>query len=161
MAQSNGGAVRNVHSNGLSASLLDLIVTNSEITPEILVKNDTRTRVYLTDPVYDKGQLGFLGSGQQTSVPIVSGIPSCLGDFETCAVTYPNNMELSKLSYIEPGDTLAISLKYSNLKPFNSSDTFSFSLTLIARFAKLGVGSEANEPMQVRFSFPFVAVTRK
>jgi hypothetical protein len=147
-------------SDGLVANLVDIAASETEITPTIILENGTTTRVYVTDARTDAGQIGSLKSGQHTQSPFPSGIPYCNEDVAWCTANQ-YEMTLAKFSYIEPGDTLSISLKYSGLQPFPTQDDFSFSLALIARFAKPGEQSDAAAPTQVRFSFPSVPVTRK
>jgi hypothetical protein len=156
-----GAALKTVASNGLSSSLLRVVVKDNEIVPEIVVKNTRDVRVYVLDAQFDNSQRGFLGSGQQTAAPNPSGIPVCVSDIANCIAQYPNIInDLAHFGYIEPGGSLPISLDYSNLQ-LQADDTFSFSLALVARLAKKDRPDEAYPAIALRFSFSDIPVIRK
>jgi hypothetical protein len=46
-------AMKTAQSDGLSASLMNIIVGENQITPELVVRNNTRSRVYVTDALFD------------------------------------------------------------------------------------------------------------
>jgi hypothetical protein len=150
--------LRSVHSNGLTASLINFVVGSDELTPEIVLTNDTKTRVYLLD-VFNVAERGFLGSGQQTDFPRVVGLPTCGYDYTGCDHMWT---DLGVFATLEPGNSLAVSLKYGGLKPFHSVDTFSFSLVVLARFASSPEDpSDIGSSTKAVFNFPFVPLNRR
>jgi len=148
-------------SDGLSASLVKVIVGRDSVTAQIEVTNNTQARVYLTDARVDGAQKAFLGSGEHLLDPFPAGMPFCNGDYSGC-VKNPYDMDLTKFSYLEPGDTLGLSMRYGALLPVRSDDSITFALVLIARKAAVGRSpSDAGPPEQVRFNFRFIQLSAK
>lgn len=143
-------------SDGLTANVMRLVHTGNDLSVQLVIKNDNKVRVYLIDARADDSQLAFLGSGDHLQYPFPSGIPFCNSSYATC-VANPNEMNLDKFSYIEPGSALPIAMKYTVLKPIAPHDTISFSVTFIAAFAKSDVTPE-NVGHWKRVTFPFIEI---
>jgi hypothetical protein len=161
-AQNSAAPIQTAHSNGLAASVVDVVVQSDKITPQIIITNNTSARVYIIDATGDDSEIAFLGSGEHIKHPSPANIQICGYDVSSCG-SHDFGTSLDKMSYIEPGDRLPVSITYSASQAFPSNDTISFSLALVARFSRPNADPEdsAGKPRQVRFSFSYIQITRK
>ena len=146
----------------VKVAITDMAVNQKEIAPQITLTNDSKTRIYVMDALGDDSQVGFLGSGHRLNNPKTAGITMCSQSAKICASpTWVEGAALENYSYIEPGDTLSLSLIYTNQGELKGDETLSFSLALIARYAKPNADpSDVGEQKVVRFNFPFVPLVR-
>lgn len=161
-AQSGSSGIRSASSSGLTAEVVGVAYAQNQVSIEIIIKNSNNFRVYVTDARTDGSQEGFLGSGGTLNSPFPKGIPYCNSDYADCA-TNQSETAIRKFSYIEPGSSVGVDMQYSSQQPPSHSDTISFSVTLMARFAKSDADSSADDAGQVRevtFPFPFIPIFR-
>ena len=121
-------------SMGLQASLVNILMTTDEVTAQIVVKNNTQSRIYVKDVVNNDDLGAYLGSGAHLQVKTVENMPACYNAMANCMNSYET--DLSRLTYIEPGDDTGVSIKYGLPQGSPARDTVTFSLGLMARFAK-------------------------
>jgi hypothetical protein len=140
-----------VTSNGISVALSNIALNNDQLEPQLNVSNTTAVRVYLLDVRTDEGQQAILGSGIQVNGPAPSGIPFCNGT--NAGVCLGNNIALREFTPVDPGASIPIALQYKATQPLPRSDTLSFSLVLLARFATATDPSDAGAAQALRFNF--------
>ena len=160
-AQAQNTGLKVSQSSGLSASLIDIIATPHEITAQFMITNDTKARIYIIDARADESQRAFLGSGPHLDFPNLAGLPYCNNSASNC-INNRDDMALDRFSYIEPGGQIGTAIKYNANAPFPDKETISFSLALVAKFAKPDADpSEVGPAKAIRFSFPFVSFTKR
>ena len=161
-------------SGGLSASINSVGVdSNNRVTVQIVLQNNTKNRIYLmafgsNKAATDNGAFGQLSNGD------MSGINSCniYGGSEDsfssniCLNDEHNGFakDLNKYSYIEPGEFIAISMRYGFNHPIADATTISFAFRAIARNATGDIDSlsEADaakaigRPHTVNINFPLI-----
>lgn len=150
-------------SSGLTATVVGVAYAQGQVSTEMIIKNTNNFRVYLTDARTDGGQNGFLGSGGILNAPFPQGLPFCNGSYSGCS-TNPNEILIDKFSYIDPGNSLGLSMQYYAQQPPSNPDTITFSVTMMARFAKSSDDSSPDDAGPVReitLSFPYLSFSRK
>ena len=154
-------SLKTLHSSGLTATLVTIVVNdkpgNKQIGPQITLTNNSKTRIYLIG-TRDGSQTGFLGSGEHLIPMSIAGISVCSSSAVGCSSQWLPALE--SFSYIEPGDTLALSLTYNVNGELKSTETLSFALALVARFSKPNT-EDVSAPKTIWFNFPFVPLVRK
>ena len=161
LSQAYADPIQSHQSSGLTAGVEALTSRGRFVTAQITLKNDTATRLYLTDARYDSGQKAFLGSGDQLGAPNVAGIAACNANGSDCMRDRDNNTT-EKMAYVEPGDTLTFSLSYVARTPPSASETMSFSLALVTRAAKtVSAPGSVGPTKQIRFSFSALPITEQ
>jgi hypothetical protein len=150
-----------VESSGIRASLISVEARNREIFVNFTLTNTTKARVYFTDVRTDATQLPFLSSGGHLEAPFPSNIPFCNSDMSGCLAN-PNESAVGKLTYLDPGASVAASMKYGANQELPTGETLSFGLALLARFVDATTsGADPGPPQQVRFNFPNAVITKK
>ena len=147
-----------VNSSGITAEVVGVAysATQSLISVQIILKNTSNVRIYLQDAQNDPTQNAFLGSGQNFNSPNVNGLPSCGNTYSVCAGT-SWMISIDKFSYIDPGSFLSVALAYNTSQPPANSDTISFSLTMLARFARSNIDDSPNDAgsvQEITLAFP-------
>jgi hypothetical protein len=158
-AQNGSSDLGSASSSGLIAKVMAVAYTQDRVSIEIVIKNTNTMRVYLEDAQDDNSQKAFLGSGENLNPPMPEGISFCDDDYATC-ILKPSYIDIQKFSYIEPNGVLGLMMQYqANQKPSNP-DTISFSVVLMARFARSDADDspdDAGSIREVTFSFPFLS----
>lgn len=155
-AQTAQAPIKSNQSSGLTVTISKVSVQQKKIILQFIVTNNTHARVYLRNALFEQSQKGFLGSGEQLNWPSSAAIEFC-GENVTICLRSPDTNDLNKYSYIEPGDFTAFGFTYSANSPVSESDTISFSVVMIARFASPdGDPAQAGPPQTLRFNFPYV-----
>jgi hypothetical protein len=134
-----------------------VIVNQRQIILQFVITNKGRSRVYVTDARSDPSQKAFLGSGNQLNYPEIASLTFCNSTVDECIANPYATGDLGKYSYLEPGDSVGLSMLYRTQLPVNENDTISLSVALIARFTTPGTDpSQAGKPNPLRFNFPSV-----
>lgn len=155
-------AAQTVQTDGISVTVSGIVINQNSITVQFVVTNNRRARAYLTDARSDDSQKAFLGSGTHLNHPMIASFNSCNSSASQC-IGNPNDMsDLNKFSYLEPGGSSTLGFEYSTQTQANDSDTISFSVALIARFAEVGGDqSHAGRPQPLQFGFPYIHLNRR
>ncbi len=161
-------------SSGLSASINSAVVVQKQkAAVQIALQNVAKNRIYLVAFGSNKAStdIGIAG----TAPPYASGINSCFFyNGQDDSYSYNECMtgsqgigrDINKYSYIEPGDTVVVSMEYNFPGDASSAKTISFSLKLIARPTTGDVDSlsdaEAEKaigrPRPVNINFPLISL---
>jgi hypothetical protein len=158
-AQSSSGPLASASSSGLTAEVVGVAYNDYHLSVQIVIKNTSNVRIYLEDTTEDDSQRGFLGSGENLLAPMINGLPSCGNNYSECS-SDTEATEIDKFSYVDPGSTLGVAMIYTDLQAPPSPDTISFSLTMMARFAKSDDDSspdDAGPVQEITLAFPFLS----
>jgi hypothetical protein len=160
-AQIGPPSLQTIASSGITAEAVGVAynATQSQVSVQILLKNTSNVRIYLQDAQTDSTQNAILGSGQGLISPNVDGLPSCNNNYSECSGS-ENSTAIANFSYIDPGSVLAVALRYNASQPPSNPDTVSFSLTMLARFAKSDVDNSPDDAEEVReITLPFADIS--
>jgi hypothetical protein len=160
-AQSEPTSLQTVASSGITAEVVGVAynATQEQVSVQILLKNTSNVRIYLQDAQTDSTQNAILGSGQGLTSPYVDGLPFCNNNYFQCSGN-ENSTEIGNFSYIDPGSVLAVALRYNASQPPSNPDTVSFSLTMLARFAKSDADNSPDDAGEVReITLPFADIS--
>jgi hypothetical protein len=165
-AQNSPPSLMSASSSGLTADVVGVAynASQNQLSAQIIIKNTNNVRVYVEDTTVDSTQTAFLGSGQSAGQPTVNGLPSCDNTYAMCSNSNSSNTAIDNFSYIDPGNVLAVALQYNISQPPSNPDTISFSLTMMARFAKSDVDNSPDDVGPVReitLAFPFLSFSQK
>jgi hypothetical protein len=161
-AQSAPSALMSASSSGLTASVVSVAYDNGQVSAQIIIKNTSNFRIYIDDARFDDSQSGFLGSGENLGPPIVDGIPHCNDSYANCSRSSVLTT-INDFSYIDPGKILGVDMQYSASQKPSNPDTISFSLTMMARFAKSNGDNSSDDVGPVRevtLAFPFLSFSQ-
>lgn len=145
-------------SSGLTANVVGVAYAQGQVSVQVILKNTSNERIYITDARTDGSQNAFLGSGGILNSPFPNGIPFCNGDYAGCAGN-ENETNIAKFSYVDPGSIVGVSMQYAAQQKPSNPDTISFSITLIARFAKSDTDPSPDDvgpPREITLPFPYV-----
>ena len=155
-AQNDPTVIKSASSSGIAANVVGLVYRQNQLSAQLILHNNNKVRVYLLNARSDDSQIAFLGSGEHTNSPFPAGVPFCNGSYAQC-IANPNDVTIDKISYIEPGESLAVAMKYQVQQKPSDHDTISFSVTFVARFARSDISpDEAGPVKRVTLSFPFL-----
>jgi hypothetical protein len=158
-AQTATAPIKSNQSSGVTVTISKVAVQQRKIILQFVATNNTQARVYIRDAHFEQSQKAFLGSGEQLNWPTTVAIETCDGPVTQC-LQPPNVNDLNRFSYMEPGDFTALGLTYEANSAVNESDTISFSVVVIARFATPnGDPAQAGPPKVIRFNFPYVPLS--
>ena len=132
----NGAAAQSAQTEGVAVAVSGIVINPHNINVQFVITNNRKARVYLTDARTDDSQNAFLGSGVHLSYPAVANFNFCNSSSAQCISNPNETSDLNKLTYIEPGNSTALSFSYNTFSPVNENDTISISAALIARFAE-------------------------
>jgi hypothetical protein len=133
-------------SSGLSASINSIsVVNNRQIVVQIAIQNISKGRIYLL--VFGSNQAatdtGLIGTESQDT----TGLNHCFlftgqddaFSYKDCFVTSGSNhgkaLDIDQYSYIEPNDTIAVSMAYNFGQEVTRANTLSFAFKAIVRNA--------------------------
>jgi hypothetical protein len=157
-AQTATAPIKSNQSSGVTVAISKVAVQQRKIILQFVATNNTQARVYVRNARFEQSQKAFLGSGEQLNWPSTVAIESCDGPVTQC-LQPPNVNDLNRYSYMEPGDFTAFGFTYEASSAVNESDTISFSVVVIARFATPnGDPAQAGPPKVIRFNFPYVSL---
>ena len=150
-----GAAAQSVSASGLTVSVTMTLVQQQKVVLQFAVANDLSSRVYLRDADGDESQRARLGSGQQLFAPIMSGLDGCASMFAVqCITQLAAAQDINRYSYIEPGKFISFSFTYQASAPVSESDTISFQIALVGRFASPGHDpTQPGQPQVIPFPF--------
>lgn len=156
-------ALGTASSSGLTANVVGIAYAQGEVSVEVVIKNTSNTRIYIQDARTDGSQEAFLGSGVRLNGPMPNGMPFCNESYAQC-VTGNTNTAISLFSYIDPGSSLGVSMRYNASQPPSNPDTISFSITMMARFAKSeddNSPGDAGPVQEITLPFAFLSFSQK
>lgn len=154
-----GTSQREFQSSGLRASIVGTSKNRYEISIQMLVENISKSRQYVMVP---SDLTASSNLGTQFRLKEVAGI-SYSQDSTNSLFMFNHMDDLYKFSYIEPGESIAFSMKYF----FNSSgsdfgDLFSFSFKAVVRTSPATTAlnpeavDKAGPPHIVIINFPLI-----
>jgi hypothetical protein len=161
-AHSNAAAAQSPQTEGVAVAVSGIVMSQNNISVQLVIKNNRNARVYLMDARTDDSQTAFLGSGAHLNAPMIASLNSCNGSAAMCIANPNDTGDLNKFTYIEPENSSGLGLSYYVPSPVKENDTISFSVALIARFAEPGRDqSQPGRLHTLRVTFPYLKLNQK